>query len=150
MATVPGLRSIYQRVGRLIYFGRMLDKIRLHAAGRLPPDYQGNLGTGFDGRCCAFLAVAYDALKTRTLAGATDEELLAWCHQQGGERTDEQYYVWNRFMMKLGWRDDRTPALQKRVADAGLTGKPIETMFDFIEFDEGRGPISARSWELRD
>jgi len=25
-------------VGRFVYFGRMLDKIRLHAAGRLPAD----------------------------------------------------------------------------------------------------------------
>jgi len=36
MSHVPGLRSPYVKVGRLVYFGRMLDKIRLHAAGRLP------------------------------------------------------------------------------------------------------------------
>ncbi len=35
MPSVPGLRSPYAKVGRLVYFGRMLDKIRLHAAGRL-------------------------------------------------------------------------------------------------------------------
>ncbi len=40
MPPVPGLRSCYARVGRLVYFGRMLDKIRLHAAGRLPADYR--------------------------------------------------------------------------------------------------------------
>ena len=39
MPNIPGLRSCYDKVGRLIYFGRMLDKIRLHAAGQLPPDY---------------------------------------------------------------------------------------------------------------
>ena len=47
---VPGLRSPYLKVGRLVYFGRMLDKIRLHAAGKLPEaDYGANLGKGFDG-----------------------------------------------------------------------------------------------------
>ena len=28
MPNIPGLRSCYDKVGRLIYFGRMLDKIR--------------------------------------------------------------------------------------------------------------------------
>ena len=36
MPHVPGLRSVYAKVGRPVYFGRMLDKIRLHAEGRLP------------------------------------------------------------------------------------------------------------------
>jgi hypothetical protein len=56
MPAVTGLRSAYDKVGRLVFFGRMLDKIRLHAAGRLPPDYVANLGevrpTVFDARCC--------------------------------------------------------------------------------------------------
>ncbi len=38
MAYVPGLRSPYARAGRLVYFGRMPDKIRLHTAGALPAD----------------------------------------------------------------------------------------------------------------
>src|SRR5512142_746966 len=55
MPHVPGLRSCYAKVGRLVYFGRMLDKIRVQAAGRLPAEYQPNLGAGFDRRCCGFL-----------------------------------------------------------------------------------------------
>ena len=50
MPHVPGLRSCYAKVGRLIYFGRMLDKIRLHAAGRLADEYHAQLG---DGQCNA-------------------------------------------------------------------------------------------------
>ena len=42
-----GLRSPYAKVGGLVYFGRMLDKIRQHAKGQLRPDYQTNLGRGF-------------------------------------------------------------------------------------------------------
>ena len=44
MPQIPGLRSCYAKVGRFIYFGRMLDKIRLHAAGKLPPEYVEKLG----------------------------------------------------------------------------------------------------------
>lgn len=36
---VPGLRSGYEEVGGICFFDRMLDKIRLHAAGQLPTDY---------------------------------------------------------------------------------------------------------------
>jgi len=47
MATVAQ-RSPSEKVGGLFYFGRMLDKIRLHAKGELPLDYHANLGKGFD------------------------------------------------------------------------------------------------------
>ena len=81
MPHVPGLRSCYAKVGRLVYFGRMLDKIRLHAAGKLPAEYQKNLGDAqtfvLEGRCCRFLGIRYADLRERTLAGGTDEELLA-------------------------------------------------------------------------
>ena len=120
MPSVPGLRSCYAKVGRLVYFGRMLDKIRLHAAGRLPADYHANLGVGFDGRTCAFLGLGYPDLVARVKAGGTDEEILAWAHARGGPRTDDECYRWNRFMMKIGWRDDRTAVLRQRIIAYGL------------------------------
>lgn len=146
MPNVPGLRSIYLKVGGIVYFGRMLDKIRLHAAGKLPADYVENLGIGFDGRCCSFLGVAYTALRDRTLAGGTDEEIMGWCRETGKDRTDEEREVWNGFMMKRGWRDEANARLQQRIKESGFEGKPIETMFDYIEFDEGRDPVAGRVW----
>jgi gluconokinase len=148
MSTVPGLRSPYSKVGRLVYFGRMLDKIRLHAAGTLPVDeYVANLGKGFDLRCCNFLRVPYDELKARTLAGgATDEQLLAWAHERGGARTDEECEIWNGFMMKRGWRDPGAEMLAKRIAEGHLEDKTVMTMFDYIDFDEGRDPVAAKPW----
>lgn len=148
MPNIPGLRSPYARTGRLVYFGRMLDKIRLHAAGALPADYVENLGTGFDGRCCRFLRVDYTALRDRTLAGDLGEAgLLAWCHAQGGERSDEECEVWNGFMMKRGWRDAGAPTLAHRIRESALENRPVMTMFDYLDFDEGRDPVSARAWE---
>ena len=35
-----GLRSPYDKVGGLFYFGRMLDKIRRHENGELPLEYK--------------------------------------------------------------------------------------------------------------
>jgi gluconokinase len=147
MSFVPGLRSSYAKVGRLVYFGRLLDKIRLQSADKLPADYHANLGLGFDARTCAFLGIAYADLKTRVLSGGTDDEILAWAHTHGTPRTDDECNLWSRFMMKIGWRDDRHTVLQDRIASYGLTGKPIETFFDLNEFDEGRDPVAGRFWE---
>ena len=55
--------------------------------------------------------------------------------------------VWNRFIAKLGWRDERSHVLLQRIQESGLTGKPIETLIDHIEFDEGRDPVTDRAWE---
>lgn len=148
MPAVPGLRSCYSKVGRLVYFGRMLDKIRLHAAGKLPADYHGNLGAGFDGRCCTFLKVSYVDLVARVKKGGSDEDILAWCHEVGGLRTDDECHVWSRFLSKIGWRDDRTPVLRERIVQYGLADKPltIETFFDLNEYDEGRDPVATQAW----
>jgi hypothetical protein len=148
MPNVPGLRSAYLKVGRLVYFGRMLDKIRLQAAGKLPAaDYAANLGKGFDSRCCNFLRVSYDELKARTLQGGTDEEVLTWAQQKGGPRTDEECEVWNGFMMKRGWRDAAAATLAQRIKESALEAAPVMTMFDYLDFDEGRDPVSIRAWE---
>ena len=149
--SIPGLRSCYTKVGRLIYFGRMLDKIRLHAAGQLPQDYQENLGEPqpftLDGRCCRFLGVRYEEIRTRTLAGESDGVVLDWAHSHGIPRSDEECHIWNRFIAKLGWRDERSHVLPQRIRESGLAGKPIETLIDHIEFDEGRDPVAERAWE---
>src|SRR6266542_2700979 len=152
MSVVPGLRSPYARIGRLVYFGRMLDKIRLHAAAKLPAaDYAANLGQGFDGRCCSFLRVNYDELKARVLAGdASDAQVLAWAEQRGGRRADEECEIWNAFMMKRAWRDGAADVLRKRIRESNLESAPMMTMFDYIDFDEGRDPVRTRAWELRD
>ena len=63
------VRSPGAKVGGLVYFGRMLDKIRVHAKGDLPNDYQPNLGKGFDRSCVDFLGIDYGELVERTKIG---------------------------------------------------------------------------------
>ena len=142
MAHVPGLRSPYDMVGGIVHFGRMLDKIRLHAAGKLPADYVdfiGNQAGVFDGRCVRFLKVDYGALSDRTLAGGSDEEILEWAFANGREPNDEEIDIWNAFMMKRGWRDEAHSRLVFRLNEAGFGADcGVETMFDFIDMDEGR------------
>lgn len=151
MPNIPGLRSPYIKVGRLVYFGRMLDKIRLHAAGKLPPDYAENLGESrpnlFDARCCRFLGVKFTELQARTLTGGSDEEVIAWAESTGGlKRNDEDCLIWNRFMSKIGWHDDRREVLEQRIAQSGLQDKNVQCFFDYLDYDEGRDPSVTKPW----
>lgn len=151
MPVIPNLRSPYDTVGGIVYFGRLLDKIRLHAEGKLPPDFVANLGTKvpgtFDARCVEFLGFDYDAFQAHVLAHPTisDEEALEWAFAHGRKPTPEQIEVWNGFMMKRGWRDSARERLQFRLHESGLPDDgSIATMFDYIDVDEGR-PL--RTWE---
>ena len=150
MPHVPGLRSCYAKVGRIVMFGRCLDKIRLHAKGQLPADYVPNLGDDkfalFDSRLCRFLGVPYSRLRAKTLEGGTDEQILAWCEETGKAHTDEECMIWNHFIAKLGWRDNRTEVLKDRVKAWGQQGLVVETIVDNIEYDEGRDPVGAQPW----
>ena len=137
-----GLRSPFVQVGGLVYFARMLDKIRAHAKGELPPDYQANLGRGFDERCVAFLRVNYKQLVEQMKQGGTDEEILQWCFSMGRQPSEDEIYVWNEFMRKRGWNDEVSETLKRRKKEAGMAGRSeIETMFTFIDADEGRSLV---------
>jgi gluconokinase len=127
----------------------MLDKIRLHATGKLPADYVENYGDAkpsvFDARCCRFLGVSHADLEKQVLAGKSDEQALVWCHEKGGSRTDEQCDIWNNFMMKRGWRDEAIDRLQVRIRESGFEARSdIQTFFDYIDVDEGRDPAVTR------
>jgi len=142
---IPELRSPYDQTDGLCYFGRMLDKIRLHADGKLPKDYQPNLGKGFDARCVTLLAVDYDALQQRVLAGGNDKEILDWCHNNGTNPCTHLVDVWNEFMRKFGWNDQASATLQRRLVEGGFQNRPdIQTIFDYIDLDEGRAPFQKK------
>jgi len=135
------LRSPSDKVGKLFYFGRMLDKIRRHGKGELPSDYHANLGKGFDEKCVKFLRVGYDELVKRVIQGGTDEEILEWCFRVGRKPSEYDVHIWNEFMRKLGWNDEVSEIVERRKAEAGMTDRfDIQTSFQFIDADEGRLP----------
>ena len=132
-------RSPKEKVGGMVYLGRMVDKIRLMAAGDLHPDLHANLGQGFDERITAFLAVDYSELKNRVTEGGSDEEVLEWCFQKGTRPTEELIEIWNSFMLKRGWSDELSERLASRKKESGFESRDdIQTMFHYIDADEGR------------
>jgi hypothetical protein len=141
-----GIRSPSAKVGGVVYFGRMLDKIRAHEKNELPHDYQANLGRGFDEFCSNFLQVHYHDVVRRVKEGGSDEEILRWCFDKGRRPSENEIYVWNEFMRKRGWNDEISETLKRRKKEAGLAGRSeIDTMFAFIDVDEGRPPVANYS-----
>jgi uncharacterized protein DUF5069 len=139
-AQIPGLRGPREKVGGIFHFGRMLDKIRLFHQGKLPPGWIEAKGSpaGFDGTCCGFLKVDYEALEAETVKGRGDDQMLQWTFVNGHQPADEEVEIWNDYLSKRCWRDRYTPRLHIRLQEAGLPIGAVLTMFDFIDLDEGR------------
>jgi hypothetical protein len=130
----------------LIYFARMLDKIRLNAAGRLAPGYFVGVEdpTFFDARCTRLLGVNYDELIKRTLEGGSDEEILEWCFEHGRQPSQEEISIWNAFLSKRGWRDEASADLQAAKERSGLGDRDdIQTWVDLHDAEEGRKPATV-------
>jgi hypothetical protein len=136
--------SDYKKTNGLVYFARMLDKIRLKAAGKLPADYFVGVDddpTVFDARCTRFLGVNYEELRIRALQGGSDEEILEWCFKRGRKPTDEEIAIWNAFLLKRGWRDEASADLQVAKERSGLRDRDdVQTWVDLHDVEEGRIP----------
>jgi gluconokinase len=133
----------YKKTKGLIYFARMLDKIRLHAEGKLASGYFVGVEdpTFFDARCARFLGVNYDELAKRTLQGGSDEEILEWCFANGRRPGEEEIAIWNAFLAKRGWRDEGSADLMEAKKRAGWENRDdIQTWVDLHDAEEGRKP----------
>jgi hypothetical protein len=138
--------SDYVETAGIIFFARMLDKIRLNAAGILPDGYHLGFSdpTSFDARFCRFWEIDYDQLVAKTLEGKTNEELLDWCFQGKKRPNEDQILVWNSFIIKRGWRDDGASDLIVEKELQGVADRhDIQTYVDLHDVDEGRTPKYA-------
>lgn len=131
----------------VVYFARMIDKIRLHAAGRLPADYVSHLGysdnTSFDARFCRFWELEYEQVKARVLRGGTDEEIF---NDLIGAKAsnEERVFVWNLFLLKRGWRDSGSAGVAAEKEARGFAGRDdIQTYVDMHDAEEGREPLAV-------
>ncbi|MEP6821432.1 MAG: DUF5069 domain-containing protein [Chthoniobacterales bacterium] len=137
MSTYP--KSPKEMTGGMMWFPRLIDKIRLHARGELSEDYHANLGEGFDKRCLGFLRVDYANLCERTLAGGTDEEVLDWCFEKGRPLDKGDLFIWKSFVSKFGWNDVATNRLNELKEKFGFGDrKDIVTIAELLDLDEGR------------
>lgn len=122
-----------------VYFIRLCNKVRLHASGNLDPEFHANLGAGLDLWTCQFLEVEYADLKKVILDGASDEDALAWCFENGKKPQAHELEWWSSYMRNRGFRDDLSETLKLRKEESGWQDRDdIQSFFDYLDADDGR------------
>ncbi len=138
--------SDYTETKGVIFFARMLDKLRLQEDGQLPPGYNVagcGLWDCFDARFCRFFGVDPQQLIEQTRQGGSDDEILEWCFDKFGRPDDEKIEFWNTFISKRGWFDGSTEELEETKRASGFGDRAdIQTWVDYHDADEGRSPRS--------
>src|SRR4030095_913947 len=61
-----------------MHLPRFIDKVRLHLAGKLHPDYQANFGKGFDALWLEKAGVQFDQFVEVVRNSTTDGEVSDW------------------------------------------------------------------------
>jgi hypothetical protein len=134
-----GLRSPYDKTFGLVYFGRMLDKIRSLVKGELPREYVADFEKDFDQKCAMFLGINFNLVVNYVNEGLTDQAILQSCFGMGHRPCEGEIYMWNEFMRKRGWNDELSALLEdQKKKHAMLSRSEIQTAFQFIDADAGR------------
>jgi len=133
-------RSPREEMAGWTYLPRFVDKIRLHLAGKLAPDYQDNFTKGFDERWLK--AAGVDAAQFIELVKSTitDGEVADWV-RVNVRKTLEEKAAHRAFMLGHPKAEDgaMTARLKMRKEQAGLAHRDdIKSFIDFIDADEGR------------
>jgi len=137
------LPSPHACTGNLVYFPRMLAKIRLHLAGRLPDEYRENFGDAkpwvLDDICCRFLRLPHREVIAAVEAGGTDEDVLARCWVAAGARSEHEIGIWSGWMTRIGWRDAQVARIAAWKKDMDRENDvSLQTLFDMLDAEEGR------------
>jgi gluconokinase len=123
-----------------VYLPRFIDKVRLHLAGKLAPDYQENFTNGFDARWLKAAGLTADQFINVVKNSITDGEVCDWV-RKNVNKTQEEKETFNRFILNCGKPDDPNihARFQARKQQAGIAHRAdIQTFVDLIELDEKR------------
>jgi Domain of unknown function (DUF5069) len=136
---------IYPRSPREVMCGwmhlpRFIDKIRLHLAGKLHPDYQPNLCKGFDGLWLETTGVEAEQFIEVVRRSLTDGEVCGWV-LKNVKQPEAVKAAHRERMLSYPRKDDAEmrARLKLRKEQAGLAQRDdILTFVDFIDADEKR------------
>ena len=145
-AIIPSMNQIiYPRSPRETMCGwshlpRLIDKIRLHLAGKLHPDYQGNFCKGFDGLWLETTGLKAEQLIEVVKNSLTDGEVCDWVRKTINLPESVKAAHRER-MLSFPKKDDAElqARLKMRKENSGLGHRDdIQSFVDFIDADEKR------------
>ena len=123
-----------------MHLPRYIDKIRLHLAGKLHPDYHPNLGKGFDGRWCQAAGVTHEQMVEVVKNSTSDGEVCDWV-RANVKKSDAEKRAHAEGMANYPKPGDTAmeDRLKQRKEAAGLGHRDdLKTFVDFIDADEKR------------
>jgi hypothetical protein len=123
-----------------MHLPRFIDKIRLHLAGKLHPDYQPNLTKGFDGLWLETASVKAEEFIEVVRNSITDGQVCDWVRLN--VKKPESVKIAHRDRMLSSPPKDNPESqarLKMRKEQAGIAHRDdIQTFVDFIDADEKR------------
>ena len=139
MSNVLYPRSPKETMSGWVYLPRFVDKIRLHLAGKLHPDYQENFTKGFDGAWLKAAGVTAEQMTEVVKNSVTDGEVADWL-AKNVKKSDAEKAAFREFILKRGTEGGEiTERLNMRKQQAGLEHRDdLKTFVDYIDADEKR------------
>jgi hypothetical protein len=121
------------------YLPRLVDKVRLHLAGKLHPDYQENFCKGFDAGWLKAAGLTADEFIAVVKTTITDGQVADWV-LKNVKKSDSEKAAHRDHVLNYGRSgDDALARLKMRKEQAGLSHRDdIQTFIDFIDADEKR------------
>lgn len=133
-------RSPRETMDGWAHLPRYIDKIRLHLAGKLHPDYQPNFGKGFDGAWLKAAGVTHEQMIALVKQSVTDGEVCDWVRKHV-KKTPAEKAALLKGMLDYPRADDSDgqARLKMRKEQSGLSHRDdIRCFVDYIEADEKR------------
>ena len=140
MSNIICPRSPRETMDGWMYLPRYIDKIRLHLAGRLPADYQENLGKGFDGMWLKYAGVTHEQMIDVVKNSVTDGEVCDWVRRNIKKSPAEKAAHAKDISSRPPANDAEAVArLKLRKEQSGVAHRDdIRTFVDYIDADEKR------------
>ncbi len=134
------LRSPREVMCGWAHLPRYLDKIRLHLAGRLPPEYEELFGEQSDKLWLQAAGVTHEQMIELVRGSLTDGEVCEWVRRHV-VRTDEEKARTADAILRYPLPGDTAgrERFDRRKRDYGLGARDdIQIRADLIDADEGR------------
>ena len=133
-------RSPKETMAGWVHLPRFLDKIRLHLAAQLHPDYQANFTKGFDGAWLKDAGLTAEEFISVVKLTITDGEVCDWV-AKNVKKSEGDKAAFRDHLLNYGRLGDESlqARLKMRKEQAGLAERDdIQCFADFIDADEKR------------
>jgi hypothetical protein len=133
-------RSARETMAGWVHLPRFIDKIRLHLAGKLHPDYQTNLGKGFDGLWLQSAGVTHGQMVDVVKNSVTDGEVCDWVRQNVKKSaTEKAAHAKEQLSRPKPGDAAAQERFRMRLKESGLEHRTdLKTFVDYIDADEKR------------